>query len=279
MPLQLDEFPDIVLGAHTRHIMRVRVLPDTYWEIEVRGPGTCRKRELEAALNFRCEGVGDLRGTRGEIVYDCIRGTVEGTVTREAEYIDASTWPDMRAPLDPRVHDVDRAHAQALAEERARQESLAFERACVKAHQSLVRMLTPEQRADLERHNYFYITGSKGTRYRLSTTNYSYNVHWVDKRNESRGRFCAHPDLNARDLDGKKGTLPIYDSVIAQKLMLETDEQKFLMIANKSGGNYPPGVMSPAFLLARFREAGIPDPACGCQACNEARDLQRTMAQ
>jgi hypothetical protein len=92
----------------------------------------------------------------------------------------------------------------------------------VKAKRLLKSLLTDEQEAALEEKGSFDLT--IGDRiYRVSPGRGVTRIGADGKADES---YCIHPD-------GSLG-LPIEDWAIAQKLLLETDEEAFLRIANKT---------------------------------------------
>lgn len=87
-----------------------------------------------------------------------------------------------------------------------------------RARDLLLRMLNPRQRREFELHNYF-----------------SVNV-------PGRGRFWVFPwrSLNVVDpgtgdcyCGVPEGRLPVYDLMLAQKLLLENDPQNFFCVANR----------------------------------------------
>lgn len=90
-----------------------------------------------------------------------------------------------------------------------------------RARQLLLGYLNDEQRREFEKTDQFVVYGSMtGTHYRL-TTDRSFGIHVLvlDKR---VGKLCATP----RDM------VPSYDQMLAQKLLIETDEPRFLKLAN-----------------------------------------------
>jgi hypothetical protein len=104
---------------------------------------------------------------------------------------------------------------QQLAKEREEREA-----AGAKARQLLLDMLNEVQREMYEKDAYFMVEGSRGGVYRIDD-GFQGNV-----RCELRHRrYCGH----LRD-----SRIPVYDHMLAQKLMLETDEEAFLAVANPS---------------------------------------------
>lgn len=128
------------------------------------------------------------------------------------------------------------AQATAAAEERRRSEqrvaesqrSIAEDRARRaeadrRAQELLDRHLTEEQRQSIQRHRHFHLHTPEGRRYRVDVDQQARNVHLVDESGRVRETYCAHP-----------AGVPTADAVLAQKLMLETNEREFLRIANRS---------------------------------------------
>ena len=95
-------------------------------------------------------------------------------------------------------------------------------RARRRARRLLVANLNPEQRRELKRKGHFHVAGSKGNIYRIASS-LPFNVRLAGEARRSRIFFC----LEAEDPD-----LPMEDVMLAQKLLLETDEGEFLRLAN-----------------------------------------------
>jgi len=120
---------------------------------------------------------------------------------------------DPAGVIDAPVRDLLGTQPLAMAERRARD--------------LLLRMLSPRQRKEFELHSYF-----------------SVNV-------PGRGRFWIFPwrSLNVVDpatgdcyCGVPEGRLPVYDLMLAQKLLLENDPQHFFCVANR----HPSFVLRPA---------------------------------
>jgi len=105
-------------------------------------------------------------------------------------------------------------HVKKLAEEQA----MAKER----AEKLLRSCLSPQQQDELERlHHFHLIVGNK--KYRINRGR-SRNIQLIDETGKVVKHLCAHP----------REYVPDADTMLAQKLMLETDEESFLKIANHS---------------------------------------------
>jgi hypothetical protein len=93
----------------------------------------------------------------------------------------------------------------------------------LRARELLREHLDEEQRAEYDRRRSFVVETVRGRRYRIKSTS-SYNVH-----GEADGiDYCVQlrSDATARGV-------PLEDQMLAQKLLLELDEPRFLRIANR----------------------------------------------
>lgn len=111
-----------------------------------------------------------------------------------------------------------------IAENRRRAEGVRFRVASRRARELLVDTLDPIQRADLEAEEGFRVI--VGDRRYWIAHGYMGNVYEVDADGTKLASYCAHGP----------SYLPTYDHMLAQKLLLETDEQAFLDLANRSEG-------------------------------------------
>jgi hypothetical protein len=130
-------------------------------------------------------------------------------------------WVDPRTPEQIEAARVDQERRNA--EWREEQERLAAEKAeaAVKARVILEENLSAEQRKQLADNNWFEVITAKGT-YRIRK-GWAGNVdRYVDGK--PADRFCIHPVEE----------IPHEDNMLAQKLLLEADEEAFLRIANRS---------------------------------------------
>lgn len=95
------------------------------------------------------------------------------------------------------------------------------EKAKARAKELLVKHLTPNQRGEYEQHGCFHVVTRKKHRYLIKQGRIS-NVIRLNKRGKPVRAFCIHPKI----------FVPDEDTMLTQKLMLETDEDEFLRIAN-----------------------------------------------
>jgi len=94
---------------------------------------------------------------------------------------------------------------------------------CERANRLLLSLLSPEQRQQLDRYNYFIVMAPSGHRYRVyDPSHVGYNVRLLDAADLEVVHFCAVVP-----------NVPPADTMLAQKLMLETEEWHFQMIANR----------------------------------------------
>ncbi len=122
-------------------------------------------------------------------------------------------------------------HNQAGTKKRRREATLAN----IKAKALLHHNLTREQRWDLRASKSFTIVGKDGRTYRITEGTAS-NVYLLENGVETK-RLC----VVAKDVD-----LPVYDLMLAQKLMLESIPDAFWKIA----------VVSDLIPVPRLRAAG-----------------------
>lgn len=113
--------------------------------------------------------------------------------------------------LDPRwIYDVfPPSRDEVAAEDRARE--------------TLLKTLSPHQRAQFEKSAHFDVEVREDGRYRGTYRIHKGTVFNVEHR-ESGTRYCARPD----------GQMPVYDVMLGQKLTLETNPKEFFKQANVS---------------------------------------------
>jgi hypothetical protein len=92
----------------------------------------------------------------------------------------------------------------------------------------LMRNLNEEQRAEFEALRYFRVWGSLGNRYRIEAhEHFNVNVEWFGNVEPPAAvKFCLSPCA------GMGRLMPIYDAMLAQKLLLEADERRFWRLAS-----------------------------------------------
>lgn len=88
----------------------------------------------------------------------------------------------------------------------------------VRAEVVLRSHLTPQQIRDLDKHDWFRVYSKKGNSYKINRR-YTFNIY---SEKEHRN-FCITI----------RSKVPVADQMLAQKLLIETNEELFLMIANR----------------------------------------------
>jgi hypothetical protein len=283
--LNVTPFAPVRLREHDTITMDIGILPGTCWRVSACGPGVLTAEALSAAFNRELSrnfvDISRLRGTRGQFTFDLAGGVFRNATIEyaaEYDYIDASmfgsrfTMPlpgtnrQVLARESYRIADPISAEQVARSEERDREYTRQIKNARTKAHETLTRMLNDQQKKDFKERGYFYVTGNKGTPYRVRTNSTVGNVDWIDGETVL-GSYCAHPSGQGRDLNGRVGSLPLYDIFIGQKLALETDEESFLRVANLYGGTYPPVVSNPGRRVPPPFPGGNPYVVCDCPMC------------
>ena|ERR1017187_5318447 len=88
----------------------------------------------------------------------------------------------------------------------------------------LLAHLSPDQREQYEKDRCFevHIADKKSVRRYRITQGWAGNVFLVDEQGKKIKKFCIHPTKS----------VPYADNLLAQKLLLEADEERFLSIAN-----------------------------------------------
>lgn len=142
---------------------------------------------------------------------------VEGVLYRTVE-----THPHYTVP-EPLILTEQEQAAQvvyAAARQQEREDARERARALLLSH------LTPEQRAAFEVNKWFVVEGGKSKRqYRINAKGSLVANIDLLQGDKVEHRLCAH----CSHMHG----LPLDDQLLLQKLMLETDEDKFLIIANQ----------------------------------------------
>jgi hypothetical protein len=145
---------------------------------------------------------------------------------RRAAALPLATWQAWGGTLE--LTQAQRAaRLERLAATEQHQRALAIERAAAAARAEilLTESLTAAQAAELQQTNAFHLTtiAADGTRrrYRIRRGRAG-NVDQLDDAGRVLKRLCIHPTL----------AVPDADTMLAQKLLLETDEATFLRVAN-----------------------------------------------
>jgi hypothetical protein len=116
----------------------------------------------------------------------------------------------------------------AAREERQRVAAEQRVAASARARQVLLENLTAKQKKEFEKHGWFIVQGQKSNkRYKIMGNVWSGNVHELRAANDNTrvASYCCHTP---------QSMCPLEDNLLAQKLMLETAEEEFLRLANRS---------------------------------------------
>lgn len=136
--------------------------------------------------------------------------------------------PEMVAERERRAAEARRV--QAAAE---RERAVAEERAT----QLLVSVLSEEQRRDFAAYGHFFVDAPSGRRYRIDKGR-SGNVKVVDKAGQWSESLCIH----------QQDYVPVPDTMLMQKLLIETAEAEFRAVANitrrDGGSSYGRGLLN-----------------------------------
>lgn len=127
-----------------------------------------------------------------------------------------------------------RLQLQQIDMEIANREAQEAQRRVIAAHVAtaqsraldlLIKHLTPEQRETFQKNKWFIVEGGRtGRRYRIRDKgNMVANID-VLEGNSIAHRLCGHCAAHE---------IPLADNLLAQKLMIEADEEAFLRIANR----------------------------------------------
>jgi hypothetical protein len=131
-----------------------------------------------------------------------------------------------RRSRDQAIED-DLRHHYAMEQRRQRRVLQVHDDAAhTRARELLLSQLTPAQRKTFDENKWFIIEGGQSReKYRINFKGHMVaNVDVLDAHGDVLHRLCGHCDLNE---------VPIFDQLLAQKLMLECDEERFLRLANR----------------------------------------------
>ena len=118
------------------------------------------------------------------------------------------------------------AQQYAAEQERlSRKETERIDAANKRAEELLTFMLDEDQKKRYAADRCFeVVAGNTGERRRyLVKYGWAGNVEQIDENGRQVARFCIHP----------RNIVPVPDNMLAQKLMLESNEEEFLRIANR----------------------------------------------
>lgn len=144
---------------------------------------------------------------------------------------DNTTWvvsPDYRVEAIPESIEAIAKREEVRLAAIQREKALTAKRQAAdsKAKQLLMNFLTEEQQAQYEKDRFFEVLTTRDGKVRKYRIEHGWagNVYLIDDQGRKSERFCIHPAK----------VLPHADNLLAQKLLLESDEGRFLQIANKT---------------------------------------------
>lgn len=183
------------------------IITDNTWKIWI------NNGVLQATITPMSSGTGN-----GNIAASCGTTTIVWNNWNEQYIINAN-----QILVPPRLSEEERTRREAQA--RAYQEELnrkEAERAAAetRAEMLLHSCLTIEQKDELTKKNHFHLyVGNK--KYRIER-GVSGNIKLLGENDVPKHQYCIHPN-----------GVPIGDVMLAQKLLLETNEEEFLRVANR----------------------------------------------
>jgi len=161
--------------------------------------------------------------TGGDVWYTRV-GTVDCTTTSATvTYTGAwDQWATGTFEVRERIQAEREASAARQAEYQRKQDEWAEQRRKARetAKALLTMLLDAQQKEQLEKKRYFDVISKKGRKYRIRE-GIAGNVRLVKADGKEALQLCIHPN-----------GVPEEDAMLAQKLMLETDEDAFLKTAN-----------------------------------------------
>lgn len=152
------------------------------------------------------------------------RGTTASTIVVHTNHLGA--WPRWAEEVQTVPES---AEARASREAEDVRAGVEREAAGGRAEALLLQSITPRQREQYRRFGWFTLRGASGAHYRVRKGRTG-NVDQLDLAGAVIERYCAHPGE----------LVPDCDTMLAQALMLETDDHAFQRVANRHGAHGPP---------------------------------------
>jgi hypothetical protein len=115
------------------------------------------------------------------------------------------------------------AEQKRTREEERRKREEASKAAEEKSKALLLENLNQEQAKQYEKEKKFRLVAPSGKQYEFDCTRKMHNIHHIDQSGGKKTEYCIY----------LTGDCPLPDNHLAQKLLLEADEPRFLKIANK----------------------------------------------
>lgn len=125
------------------------------------------------------------------------------------------------APIN--IEDLREQRRQQILE-KVREQERKQKEANKKADNLLKSLLTPEQIKELDEHSCFIVPSPSGDKFYRIKRGRAGNIEELNQKREAVATLCIHP----------RESVPNADTMLAQKLMIETNEDEFLRIANRT---------------------------------------------
>ncbi len=164
-------------------------------------------------------------GTNGSATNDLVwQGWITaGTTSSHITYHHAGCNPCPAPPPETEEQLEARLERQRQAELNRQRREEEQKAARQKAEELLRESLDEEQRNQFDKTKWFFVISQSGECYRIRPGLVG-NIDELNKDNKIVAKYCIHPRIS----------VPVEDSMLTQKLMLEADEARFLQIANKT---------------------------------------------
>lgn len=154
-------------------------------------------------------------------VYRLTMGFVCGCGAEERAWeMDLSTWKALTTSARREFQEV-RRQFDVVRQERINLSKEAYEKAEARAAKLLSEHLTPIERESLVAQGFLIVRSPDHRRYRIERGS-AMNVVLVSDSGVDICRYCVHPE----------GFVPISDTILAQKMILESCPEVFFAVAN-----------------------------------------------
>jgi len=165
--------------------------------------------------------------TGTQIIWQNWNATTTSTYVTQNTYADQAwiQW-NQTSIYSPRIQTAEEIERYRAENERRMHQRQA---ARAKARLLLGEFLDDGQKAELEHHGRFHVTGSKGRRYCIRAEGQSGNVDLLKPDGSLQARLCCHPG----------GALPEGDAWLMQMIEIRHDEDHLLRTANVHRGRLP----------------------------------------
>lgn len=161
----------------------------------------------------------------GTAVTDQMQAAAQMQQTTQWQFGQSQTYQMQAAAQQQIQANLENQRMLHAAQQRHEVEERRTQPARDRAKELLLANLTPAQKETFEKNGWFLVEGGKSKqRYRIRANSASMNIDVMNKEKVTH-RICAHLHHTC--------DAPLYDHILAQKLMLEAAEDDFLKIANQ----------------------------------------------